>query len=133
LTIYGSAGFAGGLFGQALDLHANGNQSAGRPVDDSIFDFASSDFTVQIWVNYNSIAREQNLFEKFQGTDGPGWTLTSLLGGGELHGQAHFWAIEGQVGLYSETNLRMQTGVLAALPRSADGNSLRTLPQRDAR
>ena len=112
LTIYGNAGFAGGLFGQALDLHANQSQYAGRPVDDSVFDFGLSNFTVQIWVNYNTVQREQNLFEKFEGGGGPGWTLTSLLeGAGSTFGQAHFWAIEGQLALYSQAPLNFKTGV----------------------
>jgi hypothetical protein len=104
LTIYGNAGFATGLFGEALDLHANGAQYAGRPVDDTIFDFGVSDFTVQIWVNYNTVLREQNLIEKFQGGGGPGWTLTSLLrGGAPDFGQAHFYTVEGKIALYANS------------------------------
>jgi uncharacterized delta-60 repeat protein len=82
LTLYGKAGFAAGLFGQALDLHNNGKQYARRPTDDAVFDFGSTDFTVQVWVNFNGdpSTREQTLFEKFSGATGPGWTVTKLAG-----------------------------------------------------
>jgi hypothetical protein len=111
LTIYENAGFADGLHGQALDLHGSGEQFAGRSGDDAIFDFGSSDFTVQIWVNYNSALREQTLIEKFQGSGGPGWTLTSLLGGAGSFGQAHFYADQAQVALYSESSPALEPGV----------------------
>jgi len=76
LTIYGGAGYASGLFGQALNLHGDPNQYAARPVDDQVYDFGSSDFTVQAWVNYNSTAGTQTFVEKFTGPSGPGWTLS---------------------------------------------------------
>jgi hypothetical protein len=77
LTLYGGVGFAPGLIGQALDLHGNGSQYAARPVSDSAFDFQANDFTIQVWVNFNSHSREQTLLEKFTGSSGPGWTLTT--------------------------------------------------------
>jgi MYXO-CTERM domain-containing protein len=77
LNLVGNPGFAPGLFGQALDLHGNGSQFAQRPVDDSLFRLGASDFTIQIWVNFNSHDREQTLIEKFNGTSGPGWTMTT--------------------------------------------------------
>ncbi|MCL4205693.1 MAG: VCBS repeat-containing protein, partial [Pirellulaceae bacterium] len=76
LSLYGGVGFATGLFGQAMDLHGNTTQFAQRPQDDDIFDFGSSDFTVQIWVNFNQAGGEQTLIEKFYGGGGPSWTLT---------------------------------------------------------
>lgn len=79
LTLYGGVGFATGLFGQALDLHNDGKKYAARPIDDAIYDFGPSDFTIQVWVNFNNTDREQTLFEKFQGQAGPGWTLTKLV------------------------------------------------------
>jgi hypothetical protein len=79
LGLAGGVGFAQGLFGQALDLHDNGKQYAARPSDDSVYDFGSSDFTVQVWVNFNTTTgREQTLIEKWVGAAGPGWTLTKL-------------------------------------------------------
>lgn len=78
LDLRGGVGFASGAAGQALDLHNNGAQFATRPLDDAVYDFGASDFTIQIWVNFNETTREQNVFEKFTGTNGPGWTLTKL-------------------------------------------------------
>jgi len=80
LDLYGGAGFGTGRFGQALDLHADANQYAMRPVNDSIYNFSTSDFTLQVWVNLNSLAREQVLMEKFETGSGPGWTLTYYPG-----------------------------------------------------
>ena len=76
LDLYGNAGFGTGLFGPALDLHGDVNQYAQRPVNDSIYNFGASDFTLQVWVNFNSFLREQVLMEKFQDGTGPAWTLT---------------------------------------------------------
>jgi hypothetical protein len=95
LSLFGGVGFASGLFGQALDLHGNGAQYAQRPVDDAIYDFGSSDFTFQAWVNFNTTSGEQVIIEKFQGGGGPGWTGTKLVGN-----QWHFWATPSAV-LYS--------------------------------
>lgn len=78
LTLQGGVGFGAGLFGSALSMFKNQSTYANRTVDDSVFDFGPSDFTVQAWVNYNSIATEQVLLEKFSGISGPGWTLTKL-------------------------------------------------------
>jgi hypothetical protein len=77
LQLVGGVGFAPGLIGQALDLHANNAQYAQRSQDDSVYDFGSNDFTIQVWVNFNSHNREQTLLEKFAGSGGPGWTLTT--------------------------------------------------------
>jgi hypothetical protein len=78
LNLFGGIGFAGGLFGQALDLHANTSQYAIRPVDDPEFKFGSNDFTIQVWVNFNTTAGEQVLIEKFTSSGGPGWTFTEV-------------------------------------------------------
>jgi hypothetical protein len=79
LTLVGNPTFAAGKFGQALVLDGTGNQYAVRPVSDSVFNFGSNDFTVQVWVNYSlsPAVRQQVLIEKFTGATGPGWTLTS--------------------------------------------------------
>lgn len=80
LDLYGDPNFSAGLFGQALDLHSNNSQYAQRPVDDNVYNFSSSNFTIQVWVNLNSLSVEQVLLEKFQGASGPGWTLTYYPG-----------------------------------------------------
>lgn len=80
VAVAGGAGFAPGIFGQALDLHNNGGQYAVRPGDDSVYDFGTSDFVIQVRVNFNNTFREQTLIEKFSGSGGPGWTLTKLNG-----------------------------------------------------
>jgi hypothetical protein len=80
LTLVGNPTFAPGKFGQALVLDGTGNHYAVRPVSDSVFNFGSNDFTVQVWVNYSlsPAVRQQVLIEQFgPGGNGPGWTLTS--------------------------------------------------------
>lgn len=84
LTLEGGAGFAPGLFGQALSLQNTavfGGQFAARSDDDPVYDFGSSDFTMQAWVNFTDISREEVVIEKFGGPAGPGWTLTKLIDG----------------------------------------------------
>jgi hypothetical protein len=76
--LFGGVGFAGGLYGEALDLPHNNNEFARRPSSDSVLNFGSGNFTIQAWVNYDSTANEQVLIEKFAGASGPGWTLTKL-------------------------------------------------------
>jgi hypothetical protein len=80
LDLTGGVGIASGLFEQAMDLHNDSSRFATRSVDDTIYDFGENDFTVQVWVNFNSTAGEQVLIEKFFSSDGPGWTLTKLDG-----------------------------------------------------
>jgi hypothetical protein len=99
LTLFGNAGFGDGLLGESLDLPGEFDAYAAREIDDHVFDFGGSDFTVQVWVNYNSNVREQTLIEKFYGADGPGWTLSSFVG----PSTAHFYADSRAVGLYSLT------------------------------
>ncbi len=77
LTLIGSPSFAAGHVGQALDLHGNAAQYGSRTASDAAFDFGSDDFSIQIWVNYHASNGEQTLLEKFTGTNGPGWTVTS--------------------------------------------------------
>lgn len=80
LLLEGGVGFDNGLFGQAFNLPRNNSQYAIRPGDDSAYNFGGSDFTVQVWVNFNSTSGEQVMIEKFTGGGGPGWTLTKLSG-----------------------------------------------------
>lgn len=78
LNLVGGVGFGAGLFGQALSLHNDPSQYATRPGDDASLNFGSSDFAIQVWVNFNTFGgREQTLIEKFSGSSGPGWTLTT--------------------------------------------------------
>ncbi len=85
LTLFGTPtppGFGGNFFGnQALSLNGNGTQIAKDTSNNPVFNFGAGDFTVQIWVNYNSFSHEQTLIEKFDGASGPGWTFTSDPGG----------------------------------------------------
>ena len=48
-------------------------------MSDAAFNFGASDFTVQIWVRFNSTSGEQVLIEKWDGAGGPGWTLTKVV------------------------------------------------------
>jgi hypothetical protein len=78
LDVVGGAGFGPGLFGQALALHNDPSQYATQSGNDSALNFGSSNFTIQVWVNFNTFGtREQTLIEKFTGSAGPGWTLTT--------------------------------------------------------
>jgi hypothetical protein len=84
LNLVGGATYsAGGLSGgQALNLTRIEGQGAVRPVSDPVFNFGSSDFTIQIWVNFNGNLnnnQEQTLIEKLTGAGAAldsGWTLT---------------------------------------------------------
>jgi len=78
LTLFGSAGYASGLFDGALSLPGDPASFAQRLSDDDVYDFGGGDFTVQAWVNFSSLSGEQVLIEKFSGESGPGWTLTKL-------------------------------------------------------
>ncbi len=78
LTLYGSPNYVSGVSGQALNIPNNINVYAQRSIDDAIFDFGTSDFTLQAWVNYSNTANEQVVMEKWSGASGPGWTLTKL-------------------------------------------------------
>jgi hypothetical protein len=111
VDLVGGIGFASGLFGKSLDLHANPSQYAVRGESDAVFELVEGDFTIQVWVNYNTLEREQNLIEKFEGATGPGWTLTSLLGDQNEAGAVHFWASDGNVRLYSNKIHALRAGV----------------------
>lgn len=81
LTLNGGLGFSNGLVGQAFNFHQNNAEFAARMVDDSAFDFGTSDFTLQVWASFNNFgSSEHTLFEKFTGSGGPGWTLTQRWG-----------------------------------------------------
>ena len=75
LTLSTGTSFAPGLIGSALDLPGDGSKNAGRNVDDSVFDFGAGEFTIQLWVDFDSASGPQVLIEKFSNPTGPGWTL----------------------------------------------------------
>jgi hypothetical protein len=78
LSLHGGATFAsGGQFGQALSLDGVEGSYAYQTTNNTAFDFGSSDFTIQAWVNFTSKSSEQTLIEKFTGDAGPGWTFTT--------------------------------------------------------
>lgn len=78
LSLFGGAGFDSGLNCRALNLPNDLNQYAARGVDDPELDFGGGDFTLSLWTYYYSLQNEQVLIEKFEGSTGPGWTLTKL-------------------------------------------------------
>jgi len=73
-----TAKYSGGLLGQAMNLGGSTSTYATRSSDDDAFDFGSSDFAIQVWINWNTTAGEQVIIEKFSGQNGPGWTLTKV-------------------------------------------------------
>ena len=59
LTVNGT-GYASGLMGQAVDFSGKSQSKfATRAGDDNVFDVQGSDFSVQLWVNYNSTSSER--------------------------------------------------------------------------
>jgi hypothetical protein len=76
LALQGGATFGQGLFGQALSLDGQLGSYAAALTNNTAFDFGSGDFTVQIWVDFNTLSGEETLIEKFTGAAGPGWTFT---------------------------------------------------------
>lgn len=77
LTLVGNPSFGAGRFGQALQLNGANTQYAVRPINDAVFNFGASDFTIQIWADFTTHFTEQTLIEKFTGGGGPGWTFTT--------------------------------------------------------
>jgi hypothetical protein len=77
--LQGDAGFAPGLVGEALTLEGHGDFAA--VPDDPALDVGSGDFTVAMWVRFDTTKGEQVLAEKWvQRFDRRpiGWTLTKL-------------------------------------------------------
>ena len=74
----GDAGYRAGLFGQALSLNGARGSNAVAQANNTAFDFGLDDFTVRLWVRFNTITsgREETLIEKFSLGAGPGWTFT---------------------------------------------------------
>jgi hypothetical protein len=80
LRIVGSPTFSGGVFGQGLSLPNNAAQYADRAISDAAFELGASDFTLQLWVNFNGSTAQQTLIERW-GPIGPGWTFGRLADG----------------------------------------------------
>ncbi len=119
LTLFGGVGFAPGLYGQALDLHANANQYAQRPVSDSILDFGSNNFTAQIWVNFNTMtSTEQTMLEKVSNVGDPGWTISKVTRGGQ--NELELYA--GGIGPIDSSPLSITTGTWHQMISRRDGN-----------
>ena len=78
LTLFGETGFVPGVAGNALLLPGLDSAYARRDLDDHVFDFGASDFTIELFVKFNRFEHEQTLVEKWYGSDGPGWTLTCI-------------------------------------------------------
>jgi hypothetical protein len=120
LNIVGGPGFGSGLFGSALSLTGNASQYAVRPIDDAIFNL-SSNMTVQIWANFNTIVNEETLIEKFSNTGGPGWTLTKLDQTVMPPYQVQ-WFVDGAPHLFSNP-LTISTGVWHQFAARRNGSS----------
>ncbi len=58
-------------------LHLDGSNDYAQVADADVLNFGTSDFTVELWVKYDSLSGQQQLVEKWNA--GPcGWTLTKL-------------------------------------------------------
>lgn len=78
-NLMGGATFASGLVGDAFAL--NGVGAYVEVPHDASLNVGSGDFSVDLWVNFNSTSGEQVLIEKWiDGGSGSGWTLTKLAG-----------------------------------------------------
>lgn len=85
LVSVGGVGFVPGLLDLAYDFSGTGNDYLQRPVNDTVFDFGSGDFTIQFWAKLRS-NNVQVFMEKFTGNSGPGWGLYQY---GD--NRIHFW------------------------------------------
>ena len=87
LTLQGNATIvSGGRFGDALSLGNHAGYRADYAVGPG--DFVplnlAGDFTIQAWVKFNDLSREQVLLEQFRNNGGPGWTLTAIVPSGTM-------------------------------------------------
>lgn len=73
LTPYGGIGFGAGVLGQGVDFPNDAAKYLERSVDDDAFDFGGGDFTIALWLRFNSAAGEQILIDK---ASTQGWTLS---------------------------------------------------------
>lgn len=78
-TLQGDATFASGLVNQAFQLDGSGDFI--EVPHHSDLNVGTADFTVDLWVRFNSTSGEQVLIEKWvDGAGASGWTLTKLSG-----------------------------------------------------
>jgi hypothetical protein len=78
-VLRGDAGFGPGLVDQAFAL--DGTDAFVEVPDDPALDLGTNDFTVGLWVNFNTVAGEQVLIEKcveFGNGGREGWTFCKL-------------------------------------------------------
>jgi concanavalin A-like lectin/glucanase superfamily protein len=78
-TLRGGAGFGPGLVREAFTLNGNG-QFVEVPADPRL-NVGTSDFTIELWVRFNTLDGEQVIAEKFVETmsvSTRGWTVTKL-------------------------------------------------------
>lgn len=76
-SLEGGAGFAPGLFGQALHLDGV-DDFFNIPAHPSL-DFGAGDFSVSLWVNFDDVSGEYVLIEKYvEGDLRAGWTLAKI-------------------------------------------------------
>lgn len=78
LGLFGGAGYGAGILGQSLSLPGNNASFAQRLADDPDLNFNTTNFTIQVWFNFDTTTREQTLIEKFFGGGGPAWSLTTF-------------------------------------------------------
>jgi trimeric autotransporter adhesin len=117
LSLFGGATFAsGGQFGQALSLNGVQGSYAQQTTNNTVFDFGSNNFTVQVWVNFASKSGEQTLIEKFSNASGPGWTFTTPS-------QVQFYAY-GAGGGFNSSGVTFSTGVWEQFIAERSGNNL---------
>jgi hypothetical protein len=70
----GAALTSGGHVGRGVDV--NGAPGSGLVSSSVDTDFGTDNFSVQLWVKFDSFTHETTLIEDFTGAAGPGWTLT---------------------------------------------------------
>lgn len=101
-NLMGDASIGYGLVGGAFTFDGDGDFV--EVPDDGLLDFGEQDFTVSLWVKFNSTDGEQVLIEKWVQTfDAPstGWTLTKLSDGVVLLAMGAQGAYE-EIGIGSE-------------------------------
>jgi hypothetical protein len=144
LTLFNGASLApGGILGRALRLDnpagaftpSSSQQYAGRTVNDTAFDLLGTPFSIQVWVNFADPAgadpggREQTLIEKFFGTGGPGWTLTTPPFAGGLQYYDNGFALNAAAsygtGIWHQV-VAVGTGTTLTLYK--DGSAIATIP-----
>ncbi len=117
------ATYAIGFAGQAFSL--DGINDFVNVADASAFNFGTSDFTIDLWVNFNSTSGEQIMVEKYIETEDnatrSGWTLTKMAGNSI---RLHTGSVYGGVVESPAQTIPENTWVYVALRRSGDNFSI---------